>query len=273
MIKQIPKFLNTINKENKIAEKLAKDYKIDIIISDNRYGFRSNMTKNIFICHQLQIIAPRLFVKTLNSINHSLINKFDFCWIPDTTETPNLSGKLSDYKNNRTINIGPLSRFKTPIESKTNYKYKFIGIISGPEPHKTILEKKLIKEFQKTEYNCAIINGKITESKKKIKNIDFYPHQKTQEFKSLIEQAETIICRSGYSSIMDLSILQREAILIPTPGQTEQEYLAKYHSKLICTNTVEQSNFSIEKTGMIKGKIIKFSFNNLLEKAFEKSSL
>ena len=273
MIKQIPKFLKAINKENKIAKKLAKDYKVDIIISDNRYGFRSKITKNIFICHQLQIIAPKLFSKTLNSINHSLINKFDFCWIPDTSETPNLSGKLSDYRNSGTIKIGPLSRFKTPVESKTKHKYKFIGILSGPEPHKTKLEKILIKEFQKIEFKCAIINGKIAKSKNKAKNIDFYPHQKTQEFKSLIEQAETIICRSGYSSIMDLSILQKEAILIPTPGQTEQEYLAKYHSKLFYKNAIEQSNFRIEKAVKSKGMIMKSPFNNLLKNAFEKSNI
>ena len=72
---------------------------------------------------------------------------------------------------------------------------------------------------------------------------------------------------------MDLSILQKEAILIPTPGQTEQEYLAKYHSKLNYVNAIEQSNFCIEKIGKSKGKIIKLPFNNLLEKAFEKSSL
>ena len=269
MIKQIPKFLNAIKKENNIAEKIAKEYNIDIIISDNRYGFRSSKTKNIFIGHQLQIIAPIIIEKILNSINHKLINQFEYCWIPDTSEPSNLSGKLSNFENNKTIHIGPLSRFKSPVHLKTNYKYKYIGIISGPEPHRTIIENKLITEFLKLNKKCAIINGKTNKISSQRKNINFYSHQNTKDFKNLIEDSETIICRSGYSSIMDLSVLQKEVLFIPTPGQTEQEYLARYHSIASNTKFINQENFSLENFNYKLGKVKEIGNKNLLNKAFE----
>ena len=269
MIKQLPKFLNTIKKENKIAEKIAKEYDIDIIISDNRYGFRSSKTKNIFICHQLQIVAPIIIENILNNINHRLINKFENCWIPDTSQTPNLSGRLSNFKNNKTIHIGPLSRFKTPAQSKNNYKYKYIGIISGPEPHRTIIENKLKTEFFKLKIKCAIINGKTDKISSQDRNISFYSHQNTKDFKRLIEDSEIVICRSGYSSIMDLSILQKEAVFIPTPGQTEQEYLAIYHSKVSNTKFINQDDFSLEEFNYNLGKVKKIDSKKLLNEAFE----
>ena len=265
----MPKFLNAIKKENEIAEKIAKEHNIDIIISDNRYGFRSSKTKNIFICHQLQIVAPIIIENILNNINHRLINKFENCWIPDTSQTPNLSGRLSNFKNNKTIYIGSLSRFKSPIQPKTNYKYQYIGIISGPEPHRTIIENKLITEFLKLKTKCAIINGETDKISSQEKNISFYSHQNTKDFKSLIEDSETVICRSGYSSIMDLSILQKKVVFIPTPGQTEQEYLAIYHSKVSNTKFMNQDDFSLKEFNYKLGKVIKINNKNLLNEAFE----
>ena len=269
MIKQIPKFLNAIKKENEIAEKIAKEHNIDIIISDNRYGFRSSKTKNILISHQLQIVAPIIIENILNNINHRLINKFENCWIPDTSQTPNLSGRLSNFKNNKIIHIGPLSRFKSPIQPKTNCKYQYIGIISGSEPHRTIIENKLIREFLKLKTKCAIINGETNKLNCKRDNIDFFPHQKTEDFKRLIEDSEIIVCRSGYSSIMDLSVLQKEVLFIPTPGQTEQEYLARYHSKVSNIKSMKQDDFSLENFNYKLGKVKEIENKNLLNKALE----
>ena len=265
----MPKFLNAIKKENEIAEKIAKEHNIDVIISDNRYGFRSSKTKNIFICHQLQIVAPIIIENILNNINHRLINKFENCWIPDTSQAPNLSGRLSNFKNNKTFHIGPLSRFKSSIQPKTNYKYQYIGIISGPEPHRTIIENKLIREFLKLKTKCAIINGETNKLNSKKDNIDFFAHQNTEYFKRLIEDSEIIICRSGYSSIMDLSILQKEVLFIPTPGQTEQEYLARYHSKVSNIKSMKQDDFSLENFNYKLGKVKEIGNKNLLNKALE----
>lgn len=272
MLKQLIKFKRIIKKERNFAEKITTQNNIDVIISDNRYGFRSNQTKNIFICHQIQLIAPPIIQTILRRINKSLIKKFDFCWIPD--EKQNLSGKLSEYNNNHTFRIGNLSRFKEIIISNKQFTYEFLAVISGPEPQRKIIENKLIEAFQKQKSKCAIINGKLSKEQSKIKNIDFFSHQSKDDFIKLISETKTIICRSGYTSIMDLSVIQKEAILIPTPGQTEQEYLAKYHNKKSKIGFLYQNNFTLKNAKNLRGKIKKTSSSRkLLEEAIKKIEL
>ena len=273
MIKQTPKFLRIIKKETSLANKIAKENKIDIIISDNRFGFHSKSTYNIFICHQIQIQGPKILLPIFKKINHGYINKYDICWIPDINGKTTLAGKLSENVNLKTIKIGPLSRFNSPVKKENNFKYKFLGIISGPEPHQKILEKKLIKSFNSINEDCAIISGESEHRNKTIKNTTIFPHLKTTQFKEIVSQSENIICRSGYSNIMDLSVLQKNAILVPTPGQTEQEYLAKYHKKTSNIGYMTQHEINLKKANIIKGKINPFNKQKLLQAAMIKSGL
>ena len=60
-----------------------------------------------------------------------------------------------------------------------------------------------------------------------------------------MQEASLIISRSGYSTIMDLVQLQKRAILVPTPGQTEQEYLASYLMEKKFFIAIEQKAFSL----------------------------
>lgn len=277
MIKQLKKFKKIIKEEKKIANKIALKYHIDVVISDNRYGFHGSSTKNIFICHQTKIKTSKIVQPFINYINQRLIDKFDYCWIPDVDDKSNFSGSLSETNSAKSLKIGILSRFKNKIQLKPKYKYKFIAIISGPEPQRTIVEKKIISEFSKLNDRCAIINGKIKndfKDKNSFNNIDRFSHQGKEAFIELISDSETLICRSGYSSVMDLSILQKQAILIPTPGQTEQEYLAKYHYQKSKIGYLNQSEFSLTNAHLLKGKIaISKSNCKLLDIALQKLSL
>ena len=147
MIVQTPKFIYKILNEKKIAQELANKLNLDIIISDNRFGFRSTKTTNIFLSHQIHIQGPWLLKPILYKINSRYINQFDNCWIPDFNETDSLSGELSKNPGLKNYSfIGPLSRFKKPTETKTQ-KYKYLAILSGPEPQRTIFEKIILKEF------------------------------------------------------------------------------------------------------------------------------
>lgn len=277
MIKQLKKFKKIIKEEKKIANKIALKYHIDVVISDNRYGFHGSSTKNILICHQTKIKTSKIVQPFINYINQRLIDKFDYCWIPDVDDKSNFSGSLSETNSAKSLKIGILSRFKNKIQLKPKYKYKFIAIISGPEPQRTIVEKKIISEFSKLNDRCAIINGKIKndfKNKNNFNNIDRFSHQGKEAFIELISDSETLICRSGYSSVMDLSILQKQAILIPTPGQTEQEYLAKYHYQKSKIGYLNQSEFSLTNAHLLKGKIaISKSNCKLLDIALQKLSL
>lgn len=277
MIKQLKKFKKIIKEEKKIANRIALKYHIDVVISDNRYGFHSSSTKNIFLCHQTKIKTSKIVQPFVYYISQRLIDKFDYCWIPDIDDKSNFSGSLSETNSAKSLKIGILSRFKNQIQLKPRYKYKFIAIISGPEPQRTIVEKKIISEFSKLDEPCAIINGEIKndfKNKNSFNNIDMFSHQSKEAFIELISDSETLICRSGYSSIMDLSMLQKQAILIPTPGQTEQEYLAKYHYQKSKIGYLNQSEFSLTNADLIKGKIAMSKSNcKLLDLALERLSL
>ena len=271
IVKQIPKFINRIYKEQKDAERISKELNIDIIISDNRFGFRSKKTINIFLTHQLKIKGPENLMKFVNKINERFIKKFDVCWVPDF-ENSLLSGDLSTCKF-KTTKIGPLSRFEDGYTKKTKFKYKYLAIISGPEPQRSLFEKEITHAFKKIKDPCVIITGQIKKSKDKIKNIDIYPHLEIKKFKEIVVQSELMICRSGYSSIMDLYFLRKKVMFIPTPGQTEQEYLAKLHKKKSNIYFQKQGEINIESTKFMNFNMDNNKWGNLRKNAFKRIGL
>ena len=192
-------------------------------------------------------------MKIVNQINRLFIQKFEHCWVPDF-ENSLLSGELSQSSLEQTF-IGPLTRFKKTIAETIKYKYKYLAIISGPEPQRSLLEDEIQNCFRKTTEHCAIINGLTKTKETSSGKITFYPHLETTTFKEILTKSELVVCRSGYSSIMDLYILQKKVLLIPTPGQTEQEYLAKHHQ--------ETHSICYQKQGEINLKKASFNFIKL----------
>lgn len=229
MILSIPKILIGIKREHIELDKIIDEQAIDIVISDNRYGCWSKKVKSIFITHQLMIKSPFgenfLHKKILN-----YVKIYDECWVPDSSEQKNnLSGDLAhEYPLPENAHfIGPLSRF-TAIE-KSEFKYDVMAIISGPEPQRTIFERIISEQLFKSGLKSMIVFG-LPESKKKLEqkqNVTMIAHLHSAEMQNAILKSKIIIARSGYSTIMDLAILNKKAIFIPTPGQTEQEYLAE----------------------------------------------
>ena len=245
---QIPKILVAVWKENNFIKEVIENDKIDIILSDNRYGCKSKKAKNIFISHQINIIIPLKPLEWLvNKINHFLINQFDECWIPDFPAENSLAGRLS--KSDKLIKpkyLGTLSRMK---ELNVENKYDIIAVISGPEPQRTSFEKIIIKEFKATDQKCLVVQGR-TELKEEIQinqNIKIVSFLNSKELSEAIQSSKLVICRAGYSSIMDLVKLKKKAILVPTPGQTEQEYLASRLRDKKLFSIQQQTSFSLEK--------------------------
>jgi len=251
---QIPKLMWGIKQENQIIKNIIHDYNIDGIISDNRYGLYSTEVPCVFITHQLNI-QSHFMSNYINKINYNYINKFSKCWIMDD-EKENLAGELSKPpivpKNSEFI--GCQSRFKLGTETK---KYKFLAIVSGPEPQRTIFEKGIIKALRKRQEKSLVILGKPEiESQQQIDNITVYSHLDAKDLNKAILQSDTIICRAGYSTIMDLAKLNKSAFLIPTPGQTEQEYLAKNLLQNKICYSQKQKDFDFE---LAMNEIEKFS--------------
>jgi uncharacterized protein (TIGR00661 family) len=235
---QSPFFFFVIRKEHTMVKQLVKDHRIDIVISDNRYGCYSKDIRSIFITHQLTIQMPSGLVwlqSLVNQVNHSLIKHFDACWVPDFPDH-RLTGDLTKASIPK-IFIGPISRFSKNGSSRTK-RFDLLILLSGPEPQRTILENKIIQQLKSYQGSVMFVRGLPgieTNTIVPFNHVSVVNHLKALELEQVIQQSEIIVSRSGYTTLMDLYALESKAIFIPTPGQTEQEYLAK---KLRQTNTV-----------------------------------
>lgn len=229
---QIPKILKAINFEHKWLKKLLQIQNFDAIISDNRYGFYSKKTFSVFITHQLQINTNFKPAKNfLRRLTYSRINNFKECWVPDFEGNMNIAGALSHPEIFPVVPvkyIGPVSRFNKRTQQKFLYKY-FI-IISGPEPQRTLFEKKILAFVQSSKETSLIVLGKpqLINLVSENSNCKIYNHLSTEKMQEAFTISEFIVSRCGYTTVMDVLALKKKSILIPTPGQTEQEYLAKH---------------------------------------------
>ncbi len=208
---------------------LTKKHKPKLIIADNRPFVRSKKVKSVYITHQLSLRHENKIVRRLlNSIHRFLINRFHACWIPDTKDSF-FSGELSKgaIKIKKEF-IGGLSRFR-PINNTTQTQYKTACVLSGPEPKRSQWANRLKKQLN-TQKDTIIIGALAGKDKfEKEEALTLSSHLNDELFSSILINSENIITRSGYTSIMDLFYLKKNAFLEPTPGQKEQEYLAQYH--------------------------------------------
>ena len=280
MLRQLPSFLRGIWREHKELKRIVERYEIDVVVSDNRFGLWCRDVHSVYVTHQLMVKMPR-GLKWMEwavwRLHRWFIGHYDECWVPDVEGEDNLSGDLSHkyplLKNTKFI--GPLSRFSTTsirwedvrVEAEAlglKERYDVVAVLSGPEPHRTNLEREITDyRLQITDNGLQITNNSqqstvnsqqtLTPSRQGSKTdgssllivqglpaddlrlaehkngVDYIPHLPTELLQWYMQEAREIVCRSGYSSIMDLHTIGRKAHLIPTPGQTEQIYLAEIH--------------------------------------------
>jgi len=251
MFRQSRKILSAIKQENSWLKEMVTTHNLDAVISDNRYGLYHTTIPAVFITHQLTIKSPlgKWTEKLLQRKNYNYINRFTECWVPDIQqEEKSLAGVLSHPEKKPAVPvdyIGSLSRFETGNE--TTKKNHLLIVLSGPEPQRTLLEEKIIQEIVHYAHTATIVRG-LPGSQSIIPStgmIKFYNHLPAAALNKEMEQAEYVISRSGYSTIMDLMKLKKKSILIPTPGQTEQEYLGNYLSNKQWLVSVSQKDFSL----------------------------
>jgi uncharacterized protein (TIGR00661 family) len=232
---QIPKVLKIIRFENKWLNAILKTHKFNVIISDNRFGLCSKNTFSVFMTHQLQIKTNFIWLdKKLRRLNYNYINHFNECWVPDFKEAFNIAGELSHPKILPQIPVkylGPLSRFKKIENKKTQFTW--MAIISGPEPQRSLFEKKIFEIASRSIDNFLIVRGLPGEKESNFNftNCKVLNHLSTADMQAAIQSSEFIISRCGYTTVMEILSLQKKSVFIPTPGQTEQEYLAMHLSK------------------------------------------
>ncbi|MDP1621291.1 MAG: glycosyltransferase [Bacteroidales bacterium] len=279
LFKRLPGFLYSIWQEHRTLKKIAAQSGATLIISDNRYGCWLPQVTSVFITHQLNIQVPRklrFIGRLINSINYRFINRYDTCWVPDFEPHKGLAGALSHPVQlpSNAKHIGILSRFsKRPYSSPISVQPEFdlLVMLSGPEPQRTILEEKILHQLVSINMQVAMVRGMPESDEAHVldNRIHIFSHLDTAKLNDLINRSALVICRSGYSSIMDMVTLGKKAIFIPTPGQTEQEYLSHYLMEKKIYFSMRQDDFdllyAIEMSKNFPGMVIQNNYKVLEE--------
>ena len=248
MLAQLGKVFSGIRTEHRLTKAIVKQHGVDLIIADNRYGIWHEDIYSVIITHQMMVKVPSFriaepFVYAWLQMQH---RKFDAVWIPDTKGDNNISGDLSHkYRLPRNATfVGILTRFRKP-EIAITPTNDVLAIVSGPEPQRSIFEALIIEQAKKIPLQFIIVQG-ISENNTDLKianNIRVISHLPGEALFQLTLASSIIISRGGYSTLMDLALLNKQCIFVPTPGQTEQEYLVDALHKKNMAYGIAQDKF------------------------------
>jgi len=287
LIQQIPKILHAIIGENQWLKRVVEAEKIDLIIADNRYGLYHKKIPSVFITHQLQLHLKNRFLERVSQLLlYRWINKFSYCWVPDMVD--GIAGKLSHPTKLPTTPIAYINLLSRFSIIQTEIKYKYCFLISGPEPQRSIFEEKVFELVSSIDEPVAIVRGlpkrgygirdagyeeKIVEDNNsylETRNSNpVYNHLPTTALSILVQQSEFIVCRGGYTSLMELLVLKKKLIVVPTPSQTEQEYLAEILMQQNNLFVITQSLFN--KKTLDQATSFPYSFSHL--KSFDEADM
>ena len=246
-----PKFVARLRSGWKTLSKILETKKCDCIISDAKYEIYNRKIPSYFISHQMRIMNPlriKMFESGSEIFNQFFFRRYAGVIVPDYKED-NLSGDLSHnlkrIDENKLHYVGVLSDFK---KKNTKKDIDYLISLSGPEPQRTFLEEKLFSQIDQLEGNIVVTLGKAEKTdklnKKNIETYSFLPKEKREDF---LNRTKLVISRSGYSTILDLAVIGTKALMTPTPGQVEQEYLSEYHNKKGTFYSVNQNRINLER--------------------------
>jgi hypothetical protein len=232
---QAPAFLRSINRERMFTEQVVHAHAIERIYSDNCYGVYHADCPSVLITHQLNLPVMKGLRPLAGWLMCRLLRHFNEIWVPDTAAFPGLSGKLghADYKL-PICHIGWRSQYTLVDALPPNKHVPLVALISGPEPHRSLFERQVAQRFRASGRQAVLFCGTAEEHLRTEGMLTFYGNASAATIKGHLLQAETIVCRSGYSTLMDLHLMgvaDRVEKWVPTPGQWEQEYLAKLHNR------------------------------------------
>lgn len=265
LLSQLPYIKRTMLNEHLWLQNVVNAYKFDAVISDNRPGLYHATIPTVYITHQLYIETGKKWLNRMaQRVHYHYINRFGECWVPDSIGDTNLAGKLSHTSILPKVPVkylGILSRLKKSLPPVPPVIHDIMVVLSGPEPQRSIFEKALISQLGHFKGSVLFVRGLPSGSNliSPKKNLTVYPHLPAEQMAAQIQQSSIVLARAGYSTVMDLFTLGQKAILIPTPGQAEQEYLAAYLKEKGVFYTCDQDGFILEEA---MGQAIKFYKKN-----------
>lgn len=231
MARQFPAMIRSVRQERALFDALQRDLRLDAVISDNRFGVRADHLPSVIITHQLFPFTP-LAQGALRRLNLRLIQRFDRCWVPDHREAPGLAGELAHHAPPPAVThfLGPLSRMVPERAIAPERPYRIVAVISGPEPQRTLLEELLMRQLPGIEGTHLLVRGLPRSPEHEVIGpVHRVGHLAGDALTGALLQAELIVSRTGYTTLMDLEHIGRSALVVPTPGQAEQEYLGRLH--------------------------------------------
>ena len=247
LLVQSQKIQRVAAREQKLANELVDELKLDGIISDNRFGVYSHKIPSVYVTHQLNVPFG-IFTAMASKVHHRIISNFNECWVPDYEGQDNLAGRLSfpPPKKIKTRYIQPISRFSYKPFVKV---YDVLVLISGPEPQRSIFEKNMLVNFEGFDGKVLIVQGVVEQEQKSelFNSIEIVNFMLKEELEAAILRSELVISRSGYTTLMDLNALRSRAFFVPTPGQLEQVFLANHMRKQGIANFSFQKNFNLNR--------------------------
>lgn len=253
MARQFPEMVRSIRAESAWFDRMRRDMRLDAVISDQRFGLRAPDLPSVLITHQVFPFTP-LAQAVLRKVNLYNIRRFHRCWIMDEPASPGLAGELSHgpHLPGNARYIGTVSRM-TGARSLNAEPHRIVAVISGPEPHRTLLEDMLTDRMQRIEGKHLLVRGlPETVRTEQLGNVHRVPHMDSAMLADAMASADLIVSRSGFTTLMDLVALGRSALVIPTPGQAEQEYLGDLHRRT--GRFLVQSQRSIDLEAALDGR-------------------
>ena len=257
LVLQLPKMMIRIKREKRWLHQLLQLRTIDAVISDNRFGLYAPGITSVFITHQLAVQTGlgQWVNRITQKQNYKLINRFTEVWVPDNKSGYTMAGKLARPEKMPAIPvkyIGGISRFeKCSGERKNAVPFNLLIILSGPEPQRTIFEEMVIEQLPAVKGNVTLVRalpGKsdaITSKGSSLSHVTIFNHVPASALNQLVCEADLVISRSGYTTVMDLLKTNKKSILVPTPGQAEQEYLAAHLHQEKLALTISQKQFNL----------------------------
>ena len=250
--------VSAVRREHLQTRSIVRKMKIDAIISDCRFGCYHAGIPSVLINHQVRLPVEGIAGKAATFILQRWAGRFRETWVPDQPGPDNLSGALSEGGAPGKIRfIGLLSRLE-PVA--TPQKYAVLALLSGPEPQRTKLETLLLPQLERVAGRTLLVRGLPGHPATALAatRVEVADHLEGPALNAALAGAGLVICRSGYSTLMDLSAVGSRAILVPTPGQGEQEYLGERCRLSGWAGSYAQRNFDLRTAMDEAGKFTGF---------------
>lgn len=252
ILRQVPSILLSVSREHRWLERMQALHGWDAVVSDNRYGFYHASIPSVIVTHQLHIRTgiPLFLDGFVRFLLFRRLSRFDECWVPDSETEPSLSGALSHGRAPLHARyVGPLSRFNGIHRFGASDSGRLLILLSGPEPQRTLFEDLIEGQLSGLDREVLVVRGLPGGSSARTGygRVRWINHLGAGELEEELRSASLVVARSGYSTVMDLARTGRRAVLVPTPGQTEQEYLARHLADAGWFLSFTQSGFDLRR--------------------------